>query len=251
MTDKPSPQLLVSVRNADEAAAALAGGCDILDVKEPNHGSLGMADVNAIRNVIHATQKITHRKIPVSAALGETTEWINSAEIPALPKDLEFVKLGLSGMHQQVNWDSHWNTVREQFEKQAGTTFRWIAVIYADRELADSPEPHAIIDAAIETKCAGVLFDTFSKTGKSLLDWINPTDLEAMISRIRSADLKVAVAGSLQMDTLPEILPLRPDIVAIRGAACPQGDRKSGIDSQRVQTFQNALNGTPETAISS
>ena len=35
------PQLLVSVRNATEAAAAVLGGADILDVKEPANGPLG------------------------------------------------------------------------------------------------------------------------------------------------------------------------------------------------------------------
>jgi uncharacterized protein (UPF0264 family) len=35
--------LLVSVRDAAEAADALAGGADLIDVKEPNAGSLGAA----------------------------------------------------------------------------------------------------------------------------------------------------------------------------------------------------------------
>ena len=35
--------LLVSVRCADEVAIAVDGGADIIDVKEPSHGSLGMA----------------------------------------------------------------------------------------------------------------------------------------------------------------------------------------------------------------
>ena len=37
------PSLLVSVRCADEVAAAIEGGAEIIDVKEPSHGSLGMA----------------------------------------------------------------------------------------------------------------------------------------------------------------------------------------------------------------
>ena len=36
-------KLLVSVRSADEAEVALEGGADIIDVKEPLHGSLGWA----------------------------------------------------------------------------------------------------------------------------------------------------------------------------------------------------------------
>ena len=35
--------LLVSVRSASEARVALAAGVDVIDVKEPNRGSLGAA----------------------------------------------------------------------------------------------------------------------------------------------------------------------------------------------------------------
>ena len=41
-------RLLVSVRSLDEAVEAISGGCDILDVKEPGRGSLGMADLREI-----------------------------------------------------------------------------------------------------------------------------------------------------------------------------------------------------------
>ena len=34
-------RLLVSVRSADEVGAALAGGAEIVDVKEPSRGALG------------------------------------------------------------------------------------------------------------------------------------------------------------------------------------------------------------------
>ena len=37
-------RLLVSVRSADEAEAAIAGGADVIDVKEPSHGPLGMSE---------------------------------------------------------------------------------------------------------------------------------------------------------------------------------------------------------------
>ena len=37
-------QLLVSVSDGDEAAAALAGGADIIDAKDPVAGPLGAGD---------------------------------------------------------------------------------------------------------------------------------------------------------------------------------------------------------------
>ena len=46
-----TPQFLVSIRNANECEAAHFGGADIIDVKEPNNGPLGMADLDALRQI--------------------------------------------------------------------------------------------------------------------------------------------------------------------------------------------------------
>src|SRR5258708_20746520 len=60
-------ELLVSVRSAAEAEAALAGGAGLIDVKEPLRGPLGRADNAIVRSVIAPGA----RTPPVSAALGE------------------------------------------------------------------------------------------------------------------------------------------------------------------------------------
>ncbi len=221
MTDS-RPQLLVSVRNAAEARSALIGGCDILDVKEPNRGSLGMADVDSILEILRSVEpaSLESRPVPVSAALGETVEWIDSQNVPKLPNSLDYLKLGLSGMGRFDDWVSQWQSVRNRFEERADFRFRWIAVIYGDREQADSPQAEEILEAAIETGCAGVLFDTFSKTGKTLLDWLDVTELKRISERIQQSGLKLAIAGSVKPELLPDILPIQPDIVAIRTAAC-------------------------------
>jgi len=67
----PGPKLLVSVRDAAEARAALVGGADLIDVKEPSRGSLGRAEADTIAAVAHAVGGRT----PVSAALGELRDW--------------------------------------------------------------------------------------------------------------------------------------------------------------------------------
>ncbi len=67
---KESVGLLVSVRDAAEAAASLAGGADLIDVKEPARGPLGRADAATIAAVVQAVGG----RVPVSAALGELRE---------------------------------------------------------------------------------------------------------------------------------------------------------------------------------
>jgi hypothetical protein len=131
--------------------------------------------------------------------------------------------------------------MRRSFDAATGMPFRWIAVAYADWSDADAPPPEQIIAAAIETGCAGVLFDTFQKHGATLLDCLSPAELSPLVERIRAAGLLVALAGSLRAELLPALLPLRPDVVAIRGAACAGSNRGGAVDAERVAAFRGAL----------
>ena len=70
------PRLLISVRNVDEAQLALAGGADLIDIKEPLRGSLGQADSSVIREIAFTIGP----RAPLSAALGELLG--SSGEIP-------------------------------------------------------------------------------------------------------------------------------------------------------------------------
>src|SRR2546430_1416012 len=56
------PGLLVSVRSVDEALAALEGGADLIDAKEPSRGSLGQADLDVLEAIVSKVG----RRTPVS-----------------------------------------------------------------------------------------------------------------------------------------------------------------------------------------
>ena len=72
-------QLLVSVRDVNEADAAIAGNADIIDVKEPARGSLGMASLESIAAIVSRCRN--EQNAPhCSAALGELQEWLGDAE---------------------------------------------------------------------------------------------------------------------------------------------------------------------------
>src|SRR6185295_18653474 len=93
---KEKPGLLVSVRNAAEALTALAGGADVIDVKEPTRGSLGPAGADAIASVVRA---VDARSL-VSAAYGELIDVIDSSnghEKMQLPTGVSLFKIGLAG----------------------------------------------------------------------------------------------------------------------------------------------------------
>lgn len=61
-------RLLVSVVSAEEARAALAGGADIIDVKDPRAGALGAPSPRVLAEVVDAVGDAA----PVSVALGDS-----------------------------------------------------------------------------------------------------------------------------------------------------------------------------------
>ena len=247
-----TPQLLVSVRNASEAMAALAGGADIIDVKEPSRGSLGMADVATMSEVL-ATVEAANRgrvnSVPVSVALGETIDWVDRATV--LPDGVQFAKLGPAALARSPLWESNWHRVRRAFAESArppstsAHRFQWVAVAYADWRAAAAPAPFDIVAAAARGGCSVVLLDTWRKDGSTLLDWINRDELRNLVESIRAQGMKVALAGGLAAGLVEEISALAPDIVGIRSAACREGQRTAEVSADAVRAFKSSLEQSP------
>jgi uncharacterized protein (UPF0264 family) len=232
------PRLLVSVRSPEEARAALQGGCDLLDVKEPDRGSLGAADAEVVEAVCEIAGRTSEPK-PVSVALGELADW-SEGPVPSLDRRVSFAKLGLSGCDQRSDWPLRWRGLRDRFDAAGGGPLDWVAVLYADAE-AQGPGPFALIDLAATTGCRGILVDTFSKGRGRLFDHVSPDQLAKWREGAGAAGLMFAVAGSLRAEDLPRLTAFDPDIVAIRGAACQGGRRTAEVCAVAVQRFRNAL----------
>jgi uncharacterized protein (UPF0264 family) len=230
--------LLVSVRSKIEAIEAIAGGVDILDIKEPANGSLGMATSGVISEIAETVHRQT-KPVPVSVALGELIDWTNEA--PLLPTSVTFAKVGLSGLQRQPDWRRSWLSFRNHCETLRQQPIRWVAVAYADAVEASSPTLPEILQAAIETGCAGFLIDTHGKAGKSLLDHVPVAQLCEIAEECHRARIFLAIAGRLTIETLPEVCDCQPDILAIRSAACQHGNRQDSVEASRVASFRDAI----------
>jgi uncharacterized protein (UPF0264 family) len=235
------PRLLVSVRNANEAEAALAGGCDLLDIKEPALGALGMADPVTIAAVVSRVRELKS-SVPVSVALGEAAERGRQRPLPHLPRQIAYMKLGTASLGCGAQGLRRLTKVKERFIDGERELTRWIAVAYADWEAARGPCPEEVVEGAREGGFAGVLIDTYSKEEGGLFNWLSIERLESLADQARSYDLEFALAGRLQIDDLPRIGLVSPDIVGIRSAACRSGLRTREIDATAVRRFRAALN---------
>jgi (5-formylfuran-3-yl)methyl phosphate synthase len=240
----PAPRLLVSVRDVAEARAAAAGGADIIDFKDPARGPLGRADFEVISAAASALQKDERPlRTPLSAALGEVREipdWIDACH-RHLPAPMKWLKLGLSGMAKSADWVDEWLQARFAIEQRLTQPVRWVAVAYADVAAAMSPSIDAVLAAAAHTGCAGLLIDTYDKSGGRLLEHLGQEQLRQISRRVHNRGLFYAVAGRLRASDLASLREVGADIIAVRSAACAEDDRQTAVDQYRVALLRQQI----------
>jgi uncharacterized protein (UPF0264 family) len=122
-----------------------------------------------------------------------------------------------------------------------------VAVIYADADAAHSPSAAQILHAAESLGCRAVLVDTFVKASRCLLDCWTLGELARLVDAAQRRGMLSVVAGSLDAPQLARVLPLRPNYVAVRGAACG-GGREAGLSAASLLSLVLAVRrGQPVT----
>jgi uncharacterized protein (UPF0264 family) len=219
-------RLLVSVRNAGEAEAALAGGANWIDLKEPTRGALGAVDAVAAREVAACVAG----RAPVSAAAGELMDWPQARARALLAVNgVSHLKLGLAGFRGSA-WQDQWHAARKEIES-AGK--KLAAVIYADDVAASCPDRTEILQVAKSAPGGWILIDTYDKSSGTLVEHLSHLELQAVLASARACDHRTVVAGRLTLDSIRK-LPLEyVDMIAVRGAAC-DGDRTGVVCQERV-----------------
>ena len=252
--------LLVSVRDAAEAAAALAGGAAIIDVKEPARGPLGAADPATIASVAD----VVGHGLPWTMACGELVAaggpgeaafqggggpiaallegvWAALAPSAALPAG---VKVGLAGAAGR-DWQ------RPLADLYAGLPrgVAGVAVAYADWRCAGAPAPEAVIAAAPGLGCRVVLIDTFDKARGGLFASAPRGAVSAGVATAHAAGLDVALAGRLTLAEIPRAWGVGPEVVALRSAVCSNG-RSGPVQAELVRAAVG-MGGRPGAAVGS
>lgn len=212
-------QLLVSVQSADEALAALAGGADIIDVKEPAAGALGRAPEATLRAVVGAVAGVR----PVSATIGDMPlmpEPVLAAVCATAATGVDIVKIGF--------FEGDRTATLAALARVAKEGVRWAAVFFADRSLDLD-----LVDLCAAAGAYAVLLDTADKAAGSLLHHRSLPSLGVFIERARAHRLLVGLAGALQGEDVPRLLPLTPDFLGFRSAVTA-GRRDGPLDRGRL-----------------
>lgn len=228
--------LLVSVVTADEVEDAVAGGADILDVKNPAEGSLGAPSLDVIRRV----RETAPAAVPVSVAIGDMPDLPGLAGLAAAGAascGVEYVKAGLMGSATPETALALLSAVcRATRATRPGT--KVMAAGYADAARVGALPVSALVAAASAAGADGCMIDTAVKDGSSLFDILDDEELRSFAAACRGAGLLCALAGSLRAADLPRVAALGADIAGVRGAAC-RGDRLNGrVDAEAVRLLK-------------
>jgi (5-formylfuran-3-yl)methyl phosphate synthase len=228
-------QLLVSVTSATEASAALAGGADLIDAKDPTAGALGAVSLEQFRRIADV---VAGARL-VTAALGDAADETATerAARAFATAGAAVVKIGFAGISSPDRVASLLAAAVHLPE-----TCSVVAVAYADADRAASISPHALVNAALRAGAGGVLLDTFDKTGGGLRELIGPRALRAWADAAHEAGLIVALAGKLAASDLAFVRDAGADIAGVRGAAC-EGGRTGRVAADRVRMLRAACDG--------
>jgi uncharacterized protein (UPF0264 family) len=249
-------RLLVSVANGDEAAAALAGGADIIDAKDPAAGPLGAVTIAVLREIareVCAARDAISRAVKaraahepdaaggarlLTAALGDAADegTVERAACAFALAGATLVKVGFAGIATSARADALLRAAMRGATAGSAGSCSVVAVAYADAQQAASLSPHDLVDAAASAGTAGVLLDTATKHGPGVRGLLSEDALSAWVARAHQAGLMVAVAGRLQADDLEFVRNTGADIAGVRGAAC-EGGRTGRISSEKVRVL--------------
>lgn len=227
-------RLLVTAIDDADARTAVAGGADIVDVKNPAEGSLGApapATIAAVRAAVPAS-------IPVSVAIGDQSlpGAAALAAVGAANLGAAYVKLGL----RNVSADEAVQLLRAVRDGLAGVSASVIAAAYADADGLDGNAlPPALLPrVARAAGITGCLVDTAIKDGRGLFHWLTQRAVATLVSEAHDRGLVIALAGSLRDSDLPDILATGADIAGVRSAACRGGVRTAPLEPERIRRLR-------------
>jgi hypothetical protein len=221
-------RLLVSVVSAGEARRALAGGADIIDVKDPREGALGAPAPDVLSEVV----RVVSAAAPVSVALGDLPDLPHTAALAARGAALsgvDYVKVGLRGVRELDRAVALMRAVADA----VGSRCAVIAAAYADADALDPPAlaPGSLPELVARAGVSGALVDTFVKDGRGLYGWLSESELTHLIARTHEVGASFAVAGQLTRGQLRRVA---ADVVGVRSAVCRRGDRAADLDAELV-----------------
>jgi (5-formylfuran-3-yl)methyl phosphate synthase len=214
-------QLLISVKNVEEALIARYAGVNVIDLKDPDHGALGALSPETVSQIL---ARLKGSNALTSATVGDlhtcVADLVKSIECYS-GLGVDVVKISVSDLFQNPLF----------IKEMKGLTTRGIklvAVFFAEKEI-DSK----LVQKMSELGFYGAMLDTQTKS-HSLLDIQTTKALSSFIALCKGLDLVSGLAGSINKIHIKQLLHYRPDFIGMRGGVCHGNNRICDLEELKV-----------------
>ena len=219
-------RMLASVRGPGEAEQALAGGADIVELKDLAHGTLGVD-----RETLDRTVAAVAGRRPIAAMAGE----VSAGPTPLLDAITDLAQRGIAFLEVAIPQSRRaavWLRALAPCARHA----KLLAVLFAE----DEPDL-SLLPALAASGFAGAMLDTAATRGTRLLDHMDLRRLREFVAGCRSHELLSGLSGGLEPPDVPRLLVLRPDILGFRATLCGPGGRGGTIRLEAVQAIRDLM----------
>ncbi len=234
-------QLLISVKNIDEALIALEAGADIVDFKDPNLGALGALDLVISTKIIAALNGQTI----ISATVGEDHANLNALVLAMQMRakiGVDIIKIGVSTLFDEANFFAEMRCL-----SNAGTKI--VAVFFADERV-----DLTLLPILNQAGFYGAMLDTKNKH-KNLTQVQAKNDLQNFTQSCHQHRLQSGLAGSLQPQHIDVLVEYNSTYIGFRGGVCNNFVRESDLSRDKVVEVKkllhshNKLNAKPQKTL--
>jgi uncharacterized protein (UPF0264 family) len=223
-------KILISIKDAAEAKeVAAAGGVDIVDVKNPEEGTLGANHPWVIEEV----KALFSRRTLIAASIGDLDFKPGSASLAAYGAASLEVDYITASMFKVKTKEE----VRVMTEKLLRTLEEFdtglIVAGYADFHRCGSISPFEFLQSVEGAEY--IMIDTAIKDGKSLLDFVALDELTEFKEKAHDLGVKLILAGSIRYPQLHKVKKVGADVLGFRGIVCENGTVKKSLVERLVR----------------
>jgi len=219
-------KVLISIRSFEELIPAIEGGADIIDLKNPDEGSLGASFPWLIKKIRNYGNDFT-----LSVAIGDMPNLPGTAALAASGAatcGADIVKVGLYGPSSLKEGVKLLESVVKA-TKDVNQNILVVGAGYADFKLFNGIDAMDIPAICNSAGADVAMLDTLSKDGRKLFDFIETEELRRFVNKAHEYNLLAALAGSLKPNDINILSDLGADVTGFRGAVCSESDRKNGV----------------------
>ena len=220
-------QLLISVKNVDEALLAMHAGADLIDLKDPSVGALTALDLAESAKVMRAIDARAH----VSGTVGEV-----HASLEDLLRDIQArVDLGLYAIKICVSQLFVAPDFIGEMRRFSNSGIRLIAIFFADSDV-----DLTLLSSLQQAGFYGAMLDTQNKA-IALPDLLANNVLQNFVQSCAQHTLKSGLAGALKPQHVEFLQELNPTFIGFRGGVCENFMRQSTLAHSKVSQIKTML----------